>query len=43
VSEGRGTTTPFTLFGAPFLDASALAARLNCNDNGVAAVEAATA
>jgi uncharacterized protein YbbC (DUF1343 family) len=29
VAEGRGTTTPFTLFGAPFLSAPALAARLN--------------
>eukprot|EP01032_Pedospumella_encystans_P025769 gene25769-29113_t len=29
VAEGRGTTTPFTLFGAPFLDAEDLAARLN--------------
>lgn len=26
VAEGRGTTTPFTLFGAPFINASALAA-----------------
>uniref|UniRef100_A0A7S3MBG6 DUF1343 domain-containing protein n=1 Tax=Spumella elongata TaxID=89044 RepID=A0A7S3MBG6_9STRA len=29
VAEGRGTTTPFTLFGAPFLDAEDLSARLN--------------
>ena len=29
VAEGRGTTTPFTLFGAPFLSAPALAANLN--------------
>ncbi len=29
VAEGRGTTTPFTLFGAPFLDAAALAETLN--------------
>lgn len=28
VSEGRGTTTPFEQFGAPFLGAQALAARL---------------
>src|SRR5262249_34720177 len=29
VSEGRGTTRPFELFGAPWLDAEALAERLN--------------
>lgn len=29
VSEGRGTTRPFELVGAPFIDAVALAARLN--------------
>jgi uncharacterized protein YbbC (DUF1343 family) len=29
VAEGRGTTTPFTLFGAPFLGASALSLQLN--------------
>jgi uncharacterized protein YbbC (DUF1343 family) len=29
VSEGRGTTTPFTLFGAPFIDTTQLALRLN--------------
>ena len=29
VAEGRGTTTPFSLFGAPFLNASALASLLN--------------
>jgi uncharacterized protein YbbC (DUF1343 family) len=29
VSEGRGTPTPFSLFGAPWLDASRTAARLN--------------
>ena len=28
VSEGRGTEAPFLIFGAPWLDASALAARL---------------
>ena len=28
VSEGRGTTQPFEVFGAPFLDANRLAARL---------------
>jgi uncharacterized protein YbbC (DUF1343 family) len=28
LSEGRGTTRPFELFGAPWLDAQALAARL---------------
>ncbi|KAJ1434306.1 hypothetical protein B484DRAFT_394092 [Ochromonadaceae sp. CCMP2298] len=28
-AEGRGTTTPFTLFGAPFLDAEDLAAALD--------------
>ena len=29
ISEGRGTTTPFQLFGAPFLDAPTLAKALN--------------
>jgi len=29
VSEGRGTTRPFELIGAPWLDGAALAARLN--------------
>jgi uncharacterized protein YbbC (DUF1343 family) len=29
VSEGRGTPTPFSLFGAPWLDGNAIAARLN--------------
>lgn len=29
VSEGRGTTRPFEIVGAPFVDAPALAARLN--------------
>ena len=29
VSEGRGTTRPFELIGAPWLDGTALAARLN--------------
>ena len=29
VSEGRGTTRPFELVGAPFIDAVALAERLN--------------
>lgn len=29
VSEGRGTPTPFSLFGAPWLDASRVTARLN--------------
>ncbi len=29
VSEGRGTTRPFELFGAPWIDGSALAAKLN--------------
>ncbi len=29
VNEGRGTPTPFSLFGAPWLDASRIAARLN--------------
>ncbi|HOW86303.1 MAG TPA: DUF1343 domain-containing protein [Candidatus Aminicenantes bacterium] len=29
LSEGRGTTRPFELFGAPWLDGHALAARLN--------------
>jgi uncharacterized protein YbbC (DUF1343 family) len=29
IAEGRGTTLPFTLFGAPFLDANVLASQLN--------------
>lgn len=29
VSEGRGTTRPFELFGAPFIDAEAMCAALN--------------
>jgi len=29
ISEGRGTTTPFELFGAPFIDPYALRERLN--------------
>ena len=29
VSEGRGTTRPFELFGSPWIDASLLASRLN--------------
>ena len=29
LSEGRGTTTPFELFGAPWLDPEALAAKVN--------------
>lgn len=29
ISEGRGTTKPFELFGAPFIDAHALCERLN--------------
>jgi uncharacterized protein YbbC (DUF1343 family) len=32
VSEGRGTTRPFELLGAPFVDAKALAAALNGRD-----------
>lgn len=32
LSEGRGTTTPFELFGAPWLDAPALAAELNARE-----------
>lgn len=31
VSEGRGTTRPFELIGAPYLDANALAARMNAH------------
>lgn len=31
VSEGRGTTRPFELIGAPYLDAEALAARMNAH------------
>ena len=30
-AEGRGTTTPFTMFGAPWLSAHALASQLNAN------------
>ena len=29
ISEGRGTTRPFELFGAPFIDADALIRELN--------------
>jgi uncharacterized protein YbbC (DUF1343 family) len=29
ISEGRGTTRPFEIFGAPFIDAEKLCARLN--------------
>ena len=32
VSEGRGTTRPFEIVGAPFVDADALAARMNALD-----------
>jgi uncharacterized protein YbbC (DUF1343 family) len=32
VSEGRGTPTPFSLFGAPWMDGPRLAARLNALD-----------
>ncbi|MEM7146644.1 MAG: DUF1343 domain-containing protein [Verrucomicrobiota bacterium] len=32
VSEGRGTTRPFEMFGAPWVDAEALAAELNGRD-----------
>ncbi len=32
VSEGRGTTRPFETFGAPWVDAQALADRLNAQD-----------
>ena len=32
VSEGRGTTRPFELLGAPYVDARALAAHLNARD-----------
>lgn len=32
VSEGRGTTRPFELIGAPYLDAEALAARMNAHN-----------
>jgi len=34
VSEGRGTTRPFELIGAPYLDADALAARMNAHALG---------
>ena len=32
VSEGRGTTRPFELFGAPWIDGAGLASRLNALD-----------
>jgi uncharacterized protein YbbC (DUF1343 family) len=32
ISEGRGTTRPFELFGAPWIDGHALAAKLNALD-----------
>lgn len=32
ISEGRGTSTPFEVFGAPFIDGDALAHRLNALD-----------
>ena len=32
LSEGRGTTRPFEIVGAPFIDAEALAARMNALD-----------
>lgn len=32
LSEGRGTTRPFEIVGAPFVDAEALAARMNALD-----------
>ncbi|HBF61398.1 MAG TPA: DUF1343 domain-containing protein, partial [Methyloceanibacter sp.] len=32
VSEGRGTTRPFELIGAPYLDAEALAIRMNAHE-----------
>lgn len=35
-AEGRGTTTPFQLFGAPFLDSLSFAARLNADFRKVA-------
>ncbi len=36
VSEGRGTTRPFELIGAPWIDGRALADRLNGSDLGLA-------
>jgi uncharacterized protein YbbC (DUF1343 family) len=41
VSEGRGTPTPFSLFGAPWLDAPRLAERMN--KAGLAGVKFETA
>jgi uncharacterized protein YbbC (DUF1343 family) len=32
ISEGRGTTRPFEIFGAPFIDAGALCQELNASD-----------
>lgn len=34
VSEGRGTTRPFEIFGAPFIDAAKLCAHMNALDLG---------
>jgi uncharacterized protein YbbC (DUF1343 family) len=33
ISEGRGTTRPFEIFGAPFIDAEKLCAELNDRDS----------
>ncbi len=35
LSEGRGSTRPFEIFGAPFLDAAAIAARVTAADGGI--------
>lgn len=35
VSEGRGTTLPFKVFGAPWIDGKYLARELNANSEGV--------
>ena len=42
VNEGRGTPTPFSLFGAPWLDAPRIAARLNALAVPGVSFEAAT-
>lgn len=35
LSEGRGTTLPFKILGAPWIDGASLAAELNANSEGV--------
>jgi uncharacterized protein YbbC (DUF1343 family) len=42
VSEGRGTTRPFELFGAPWIDGRALAEQLGADDSPGLAVRSVT-